>query len=172
MKSTMAGMNTTELFADLAHRPIAAAKNLPRLSAEQLNDHPGGHPNSIAWLLWHSGREVDVQLADLTGAPELWENYRGRFDLGEIGDSLGLGHTPEEAAQIRVDDQELLLEYLGAALNALTAYAATLGEHEWGEVVDENWDPPVTRGARLVSIVDDAAQHVGQAAYAAGILTR
>jgi hypothetical protein len=26
----------------------------------------------------------------------------------------------------------------------------------------------VTRGARLVSIIDDAAQHIGQAAYAVG----
>ena len=36
------------------------------------------------------------------------------------------------------------------------------------DVVDEDWDPPVTRGARIVSILDDAAVHVGQAAYVLG----
>lgn len=166
----MADMNTNELFQDLALRPLAAAKNLPTLTAEQLNAHPGDHPNSIAWLLWHSGREVDVQLADLTGGDQQWETYRDSFDLSEIGDSLGLGHTPEQAAQIRVDDQKLLIDYLEATLNALNNYARDLSEEEFGEVIDDNWDPPVTRGARLVSIVDDATQHVGQAAYAAGIL--
>jgi hypothetical protein len=36
-------------------------------------------------------------------------------------------------------------------------------------IVDERWDPPVTASARLVSIVDDCAQHLGQAAYVQGI---
>lgn len=172
MKSTMADMNTNELFTDLAHRPLDAAQNLPPLTAEQLNAHPGDHPNSVAWLLWHSGREVDVQLADLNGKEQQWENYRDSFNLGDLGDAVGLGHTPEQAAQIQVGDQKLLIDYLAATINALTEYAGGLSEEEFGEVIDDNWDPPVTRGARLVSIVDDAAQHVGQAAYAAGILTQ
>ena len=32
-------------------------------------------------------------------------------------------------------------------------------------IIDRRWDPPVTAAVRLVSVVDDAAQHVGQAAY-------
>jgi hypothetical protein len=36
-------------------------------------------------------------------------------------------------------------------------------------VVDKRWDPPVTLGVRLVSVVDDDAQHVGQAAYVRGL---
>ena len=39
-------------------------------------------------------------------------------------------------------------------------------------VVDEHWDPPVTLAVRLVSVIDDATQHAGQAAYASGILSR
>ena len=165
-------MNSIEIFADLAHRPVEAAKGLPSLTADQLNAHPGGHPNSIAWLLWHSGREADAQLADLTGDEQHWEKFRERFDLGEIGDSIGLGHTPEEAAKVRVDDQRLLIGYLDATLQALKEYTDDLSEADLGEVIDNNWTPPVTRGARLISIIDDAAQHVGQAAYAAGALTK
>ena len=37
-------------------------------------------------------------------------------------------------------------------------------------VVDRSWDPPVTLGVRLVSILDDGTQHVGQAAYARALL--
>ncbi|WP_166971116.1 mycothiol transferase [Brevibacterium atlanticum] len=161
-------MNSIELLTDLAQRPLQAATALPRLSADQLNDHLGGHPNSVAWLLWHSGREIDVQLSDLTGRPQQWEDFRERFDLGQPGDGFGLGHTPEEAAQIRVDDQQLLVNYLKAVLNAFTDYAATLSEADLGEVIDENWTPAVTRGVRMVSIVDDAIQHVAQAAFIAG----
>ena len=40
---------------------------------------------------------------------------------------------------------------------------------ELKRVVDTNWDPPVTASARLVSIIDDCAQHLGQAAYVRGI---
>jgi hypothetical protein len=39
-------------------------------------------------------------------------------------------------------------------------------------VVDRRWDPPVTLGVRLVSVIDDDAQHVGQAAFVRGVLER
>lgn len=165
-------MNVTELIQDMASRPIAAAEQLPQLNAAQLNAHPGGHPNSIAWLLWHSGREVDVQLSHLSGRPELWGQFRAGFGLGEVGDTLGYGHDHAEAGAVVVNDQRLLTDYLRATLEALGDYAAGLDEDDLSEVIDHGWDPAVTRGVRLVSIIDDAAQHVGQAAYAAGMLTR
>ncbi|MGH9059979.1 MAG: DUF664 domain-containing protein, partial [Acidimicrobiales bacterium] len=36
-------------------------------------------------------------------------------------------------------------------------------------VVDENWDPPVTLGVRLLSVINDDLQHAGQAAYVRGL---
>ncbi|MGO2780421.1 MAG: aspartate/tyrosine/aromatic aminotransferase, partial [Glutamicibacter arilaitensis] len=73
-------MNITDILTSLAHRPIDAVRALPQLSVEQLNAHPGNHPNSIAWLLWHSGREADIQLSQLSGQPQLWEQFRERFN--------------------------------------------------------------------------------------------
>ncbi|WP_333907826.1 mycothiol transferase [Neomicrococcus lactis] len=163
--------DTHDIFADFIQRPIDAARNLPELSAEQLNAHPAEHPNSIAWLLWHSGREVDVQLAHLSGTAQVWESYRNLFDLGELGETVGYGHTAEQSQQIQVSDQKLLVNYLEATLRALGDYVSGLLETELDEVIDTRWDPPVTRGVRIVSIIDDAIQHVGQAAYAAGALT-
>ncbi|GAA4785671.1 DUF664 domain-containing protein [Corynebacterium canis] len=166
-------MKVRDLYRDFALRPVEAAGYLPALTHQQLNTSLMGHPNTIAWLLWHAGREVDMQLAELTGAEEVWraEGFRERFDLGPIGDTMGYGHTPAEAALIVVNSQQLLVEYLTAALNACVAYADQLEEGEWDEIVDRSWEVPVTRGVRLVSLVDDAAQHVGQAAYVAGALT-
>ena len=166
-------MNTHDILRDAASRPgIEAAVAVKGLSAEALNAHPGGHPNSIAWLLWHAGRQMDMQLSTLNGQPQVWEaqGFRERFNLGELGDTIGYGHTPEQARSIVVADSALLVEYLVATGEALAAYAQTLSEADLSEVIDRSWTPAVTRGVRLVSLIDDAAQHVGQAAYAAGIL--
>ena len=38
---------------------------------------------------------------------------------------------------------------------------------ELARVVDTRWDPPVTVSVRLVSVIGDALQHLGQAAYVA-----
>jgi hypothetical protein len=38
--------------------------------------------------------------------------------------------------------------------------------------VDDAWDPPVTLGVRLVSVLGDDLEHVGQAAYVRGLVTR
>ena len=39
-------------------------------------------------------------------------------------------------------------------------------------VVDEAWDPPVTLGVRLVSVVNEVNAHLGQAQYVRGLLER
>ena len=52
------------------------------------------------------------------------------------------------------------------------AYLATLDDDDLDRVVDTRWDPPVTVGVRLVSVIADDLQHVGQAAYVRGLLHR
>ena len=47
-----------------------------------------------------------------------------------------------------------------------------MSDSDLDRVVDDNWDPPVTLAVRLVSVVNDCTQHVGQASYASGILSR
>jgi hypothetical protein len=39
-------------------------------------------------------------------------------------------------------------------------------------VVDTRWDPPVTAAVRLVSVLGDALQHLGQAGYVQGLAER
>ena len=38
--------------------------------------------------------------------------------------------------------------------------------------MDTRWDPPVTLGVRLISVISDDLQHAGQAAYLRGLLRR
>ena len=37
-------------------------------------------------------------------------------------------------------------------------------------IVDKRWNPPVTLGVRLISVLSDDLQHVGQAAYVRSLL--
>jgi hypothetical protein len=52
------------------------------------------------------------------------------------------------------------------------AYLPMLTEADLGRVVDTRWDPPVTVQVRLMSVVADDLQHVGQAAYVRGLVHR
>jgi hypothetical protein len=44
---------------------------------------------------------------------------------------------------------------------------ADLAEADLDRIVDERWDPPVSLGVRLVSVLADDLQHAGQAASSA-----
>ena len=65
---------------------------------------------------------------------------------------------------------DLLAGYAHAVHKVTLEYIASIDDAELARIVDDNWDPPVTAAARLVSIVDDAAQHLGQAQYVKGTL--
>jgi hypothetical protein len=56
--------------------------------------------------------------------------------------------------------------------SATLSYLAALDDAELDRVVDADWTPPVTLGARLVSVLSDDLQHAGQASYLAGLVAR
>jgi hypothetical protein len=91
-----------------------------------------------------------------------------RFELDLPRDAHGYGQTPEEVGKVRAP-ADLLAGYYHAVHKATLEYIASVSTAELARVVDTNWDPPVTASARLVSIIDDCAQHLGQAAYVRGI---
>lgn len=173
VRRTVSGMRAIEILKDAAGRPAEAVERLRgQITPHNLNAHIGEQDNSVAWLLWHIGREIDAQTAALSGQSEVWASggFAQRTGLGKAGAEIGYGQTPEQARAVVVPDAAPLLEYVASASSALIAYLRTLTDEDLDYVVDSSWDPPVTRGARIVSIIDDAAQHVGQAAYALGAL--
>lgn len=129
--------------------------------------------NTIAWLTWHIARVQDAQVAPLAGTDEVWSTggWAARFDLPFDESASGYGHSPDEVGAVRVQ-ADLLLGYLDAVTDATATYLATLTADDLDRVVDTDWDPPVTLGARLVSILADDLQHVGQAAYVRGLAER
>ncbi len=78
---------------------------------------------------------------------------------------------PSSVGQVRAS-AELLTAYYDEVSARTAAYVAGLGPDDLDVVVDEQWDPPVTLGVRLVSVVNEVNQHVGQASYLRGLLDR
>ena len=74
-----------------------------------------------------------------------------------------------EAAKVHGSDA-LLIGYFRDGDAMASRYLADVTPDELARVIDDAWDPPVTVAVRLVSIVDDCAQHLGAAAYLKGAL--
>jgi len=143
------------------------------LTAEQLTARVGPEANTIAWLAWHLARVQDDHVAEVAGREQVWtaEGWAGRFELPVDDSATGYGFSPDDVAAIRVESAELLLGYAAAVHERTAEFLRGLSDDDLDRVVDENWDPPVTLGVRLVSVLADDLQHVGQAAYARGLLT-
>ncbi len=166
-------MDAIEVLVDGFGRARSdVARALDGLTAEDLAWRVDGHANHIAWLVWHLTRVQDDHVADLAGSEQVYtaDGWADRFALPLDVGSIGFGHTPEQVAAVQVTDPDLLLGYLDAVHERTVAYLRTLTGDDLDRVVDDAWDPPVTAGVRLVSVVDDDIQHAGQAAYVAGLV--
>jgi len=143
------------------------------LSVEELTFRPDAESNSIAWLVWHLTRIQDDHVAALAGVPQAWTagGWADRFGLPFDVSDTGYGHDADAVAAL-VADAGSLLGYFEDVHAASVAYLATLQDADLDRVVDRTWDPPVTVGVRLVSVIGDDLQHVGQAAYLRGLLQR
>ena len=131
---------------------------------------PGANP--IGWLAWHLLRVQDDHVADVAGTEQVWtaDGWAGRFGLPVDDAATGYGMSEAEVDAVRVPSADLLLDY-SRAVHARTAeFLRGLSDGDLDRVVDTNWDPPVTLGVRLVSVLSDDLQHLGQAAYVRGLL--
>jgi uncharacterized damage-inducible protein DinB len=144
------------------------------LTADELRRRPAPGANPIGWLVWHLTRVQDDHLAEVMGTPQVWSEggWPERFGLPAGTTETGYGHTPEQVGALRPESAQALLEYLDAVHERTRGYLAGLKPADLDRVVDERWDPPVTLGVRLVSVVDDDVQHAGQAAFVRGLLER
>ncbi|MEP7764410.1 DinB family protein [Sanguibacter sp. 25GB23B1] len=142
------------------------------LSVEQLETRPAEDANSIAWLLWHASRVQDAQMADLAGTPEVWitGGWAERFGLSLDPSDTGYGHTPEQVASVRGLTAEQLVGYQEATAARTKEILAGLDEPDLVRVIDVSYDPPVTVGVRVLSILADDLEHVGQAAFVRGMI--
>ncbi|GID26198.1 mycothiol transferase [Paractinoplanes brasiliensis] len=141
------------------------------LTPEQLRWQPADGANSIGWLVWHLTRVQDDHVADVMGVEQVYasEDWPSWFGLKNQSET-GYGHDAAQVAAVAPESAQVLLDYYQAVHDRTVAWIAVLSEADLDRVVDDNWDPPVTLGVRLVSVYDDDAQHAGQAAYVRGLL--
>ncbi len=168
-------MDVSELLLDLYSRiPPLAREAVEGLDKEQLTSQPNGTGNPIAWLVWHIARVQDAELAGLVGDHQLWQDgdWAARFGLEPDPNNHGYGHTAEDVRAVRPDSAAALLDYFDAVDARTQDALRALTPSDLDRIVDPDWDPPVTLGVRLISVADDAIQHIGQAAYVRGLLGR
>lgn len=150
------------------------------LDAAQLAERLDADANPVSWLLWHLARVEDDHVAAAFGVTQVWtaESWAPRLGLPSATRELGYGHT---SAQVAATSSAicgmplpgtLLVQYYSAVHAQTLSLVSTVRDADLDRVVDSRWTPPVTLGVRLVSVINDGTQHVGQALYVRGILLR
>lgn len=146
---------------------------LEGLDGNRLDWRPDPDANPIGWTVWHLTRIQDDHLAAAFDRDQVWtgEGWVGRFGLPYEADAHGYGMSSEEVGAFSAS-AELLRGYHDAVAARSVSLLSGLSAPDLARVVDERWDPPVTLGVRLVSVIADDLQHVGQAAYVRGLAER
>ena len=144
------------------------------LSVDQLHHRLDADANSIAWLVWHLTRVQDDHVADVADLEQVWtaKGWSERFGLPYPDSASGYGQSSDDVARLHVEPAELLTGYYDAVYQQTIDYVSGLKDEDFDRIVDTRWNPPVTLGVRLISVVSDTLQHAGQAAYIRGILLR
>jgi hypothetical protein len=167
-------MNVGELLVDALGR---VREQMPGVVADLGDDdlawRPDPEANTIAWLVWHLSRIEDDHVAHVAGTEQVWadEGWFERFGLPFGVRAHGYGMSASDVGKVRASG-ELLAGYYDAVAARTSAYVATLGPDDLDRVVDDTWDPPVTLGVRLVSVVNEVNAHLGQAQYVRGMIER
>jgi hypothetical protein len=166
-------VNVSDVLNDAFGRlPGLVRQAVKGLTPDQLRWAPRPGANPIGWLVWHLTRIQDDHVADLIDGRQLYVDgdWGPKFGLRSDPGDIGYGHRPEQVAAVSPESWHVLVDYYTAVHARTTSFLDGLSAADLDKVVDENWDPPVTLGVRLISVLNDDAQHVGQAAYVRGLL--
>ena len=146
------------------------------LTAEQLAYRVDADANPVSWLVWHLTRVQDDHVAAAFGVPQVWssEGWATRLGLPARMTDHGYGQTSAQVSLVAAAcaASGLLGDYHEAVYAQTVKLVADISDADLDRVVDRRWTPPVTLAVRLVSVLDDDMQHVGQAAFVRGILLR
>lgn len=166
-------MEWHDLLADGYGRVLDFLENvLDGLTQDDLDWQPRHDCNSIGWLVWHLTRQQDAQIASLMREEQLWvkDGWHSKFNRPPDPKDIGFGHTPEQVSAFKSPDIKTLLDYHRVVLEWSKHCFLTLSDTDLERELNEPWFQPLpTVGVRLISIMDDAVLHAGQAAYVRGL---
>ena len=168
-------MNIGDFAADtLGRMATRLISDLEGLTVDELCYRPDPEANTIAWLAWHVTRVQDHHMAHMEGRVQLWvdEGWDVKLGMPSDLDDHGYGHTSEQVGAFVPPDGATLAAYQRAVSERTIKYLSGLPDDELGRVIDRSWDPPVTVGVRLASVVNETAQHIGQVSYVRGLVER
>ncbi len=165
-------MHSADLLLDAFDRIRGVVHSaVEGLTLEQLAFRPGQDANSVAWLIWHLSRIQDDHVAAAAHTGQVWVGggWIERYGLPFDPTSTGYGHSSDQVAALGGLSGELLTGYHDAVHQQTVRYVGPLTDGDLDRIVDPSWNPPVTLGARLISVITDDLQHAGQAAYVRGL---
>lgn len=168
-------MSSSELLADaFARIREEVHQAVDGLTPKQLAYRLDPAANSIGWLVWHLTRVQDDHVADAAGIDQVWtaQGWADRFGLPLDPRDIGYGHGTDDVAAVRVASAELLTGYHDAVCEQTTRFVAQLTDDDLPRIIDNRWNPPVSLGVRLVSVIGDDLEHAGQAAFVRGVMER
>ena len=168
-------MTSAELLVDAFERIRDDIHGAVRgLTPEQLAVRIDADANTIAWLVWHLTRIQDDHVAAAAHVEQVWTSagWIERFALPFEPWATGYAHSSADVAAVTVDSGDLLLDYHDAVHGQTIRFVQGITDADLDRVVDESWDPPVTLGVRLVSVINDNTEHAGQAAFVRGLVLR
>lgn len=147
---------------------------LDGLTIKDLNKQSAPGANSIGWLAWHLTRSHDRNLSELYRKQQLWikDRWHERFGRAPDPSETGVGHSSEEMVAFESPDGKTILKYHHAVLERAKKYIENnLSEAELKRRVKSPTlkNTNTVRG-RLLGIVSEGFQHVGQAAYVRGLI--
>ena len=166
-------MDTKALLIDAFGRiEEEVDRSLAGIDASGLAYRPDPTANSIGWLIWHLTRVEDDHVSEIAGRSQAYtaDGWADRLGLTPDDGDTGYGHTSDQVAAVRFDGPETLADYHRAVAARTRAYLEGVTSGELDRIIDRRWDPPVTVGVRLVSVISDCLQHAGTANYVRGIL--
>ncbi len=166
-------MDVVALLLDLYGRiPPLAQEAVDGLAPADLIRQVTPGSNPVGWLVWHVSRVQDGEISGRFGVDQLWTDrgWAASFGLAPDPANHGYGHSPADVAAVQPESAAACVDYLDAVTARTQSFLGTMTSETLDEVIDRNWDPPVTLGVRLISVADDGLQHVGQANYLRGLL--
>ena len=159
------------LNATFDHLSDVLVRALTGLSIEQLRTQPAGpESNPIGWMSWHLTRGHDSRFSSLSGREHLWvaEGWHAKFGLGI--EARGLSATLEEVRVFDPVDAETLLGYWSAARARSSAYLESMSDEELEKPVARPLPGYPTVKLSIARTASDTSQHIGQIAYARGLV--
>ena len=153
------------------------ARALDGLSIEQLKKQPAGpESNPIGWLAFHLIRVHDNNFSNLLGREPIWitEKWYERFGLPSETGSLG-GSTLDQVRAFEPASAEVFSAYWEAARAYSREFLLALKDDEIDNPTPPrpgSATPPETYKETIARATSDTSQHIGQIAYARGLVDK